>query len=137
METVAIVYAVVLAIQSVFLVWFGTMVFTQKSIIKSFKAQSGGVRDLQELQLNLIKPETINNIVQLKVEEEQQNMKREANILDEEHTELLTILTLIFGLYPNESDIQYLRKTFKDNLKIIIDRAVPMANARIDEIRKK
>ena len=91
METVAIVYAVVLAIQSVFLVWFGTMVFTQKSIIKSFKAQSGGVRDLQELQLNLIKPETINNIVQLKVEEEQQNMKREANIVDEEHTELLTI----------------------------------------------
>ena len=81
METVAIIYGIVLAIQSVFLFWFGTMIKTQSSVVDSFKAQSDGLKNTQEMWLNQIKPETFQNAVNFQVREDKLKLESKINEL--------------------------------------------------------
>ena len=66
MKIVVIIYGAVLVIQNIFLFWFGKLVYTQKSVVDSFKAQSGGVKDLQDMLLRQYKPETFENFANAK-----------------------------------------------------------------------
>ena len=69
MKIVVMIYGAVLVIQSIFLFWFGKLVYTQKSVVDSFKAQSGGVKDLQDMLLRQYKPETFENFAKAKERE--------------------------------------------------------------------
>jgi hypothetical protein len=69
METVEIVYGILIIVQGFFLVWFGTLIKAQKSVIDSFKTQSGGVKDLQDMLLRQYKPETFENFAKAKERE--------------------------------------------------------------------
>ncbi len=69
METIEIIYGILLLVQGFFLFWFGTMIKTQKSVVDSFKAQGEHLKNFQEMQLNLIKPETFQDIITYKEKE--------------------------------------------------------------------
>ncbi len=89
MEKIEILYGVI-AILSFLLLWFGKMLFAQKSIVDSFKAQSGGVKDLQDMLLTQIKPENINNIVDRRVEVIEIEYKRKIDEIQSSRKEAAT-----------------------------------------------
>ncbi len=81
MDIVEIVYGVLILIQGFFLLWFGTMIKAQKSVVDSFKAQSDGLKNTQEMWLNQIKPETFQNAVNFQVREDKLKLESKINEL--------------------------------------------------------
>ncbi len=126
METVAIVYGVLILFQRFFLLWFGTMIKAQKSVVDTFKSQSGGVKELQDMLLTQIKPETISNVVRLKVEEERQKTKQDIDINRKEHDDLLLAVGIIFAVYPTDHILEYIKEHFSENLRNFLDEITPI-----------
>ena len=97
METVEIVYGALIIIQAFFLLWFGTLIKAQKTVVDSFKAKSDSLKSTHEMWLNQIKDETFQNAVnyavrgkELKYQDEIKNLKQS----DKQAQELLTELLL-------------------------------------------
>jgi hypothetical protein len=82
MGTIEILYGVI-AILSFLLFWFGKMLYAQKSVVDSFKAQSDSVKNSQDMWLNQIKPETFQNAVDYAVRSKEQEYQEEIKKLKE------------------------------------------------------
>jgi len=68
MGTIEILYGVI-AIQSFLLLWFGKMLYAQKSNVDTSKATSEGVKNFQDMLLTQYKPETFENFAKAKERE--------------------------------------------------------------------
>ena len=76
MYVITFIYGILILIQGFFLGWLWRLFIKQKdliedqsAIIHSYKGQSGCLKEIQEVISNLIKPDFIQNTVQLHVSE--------------------------------------------------------------------
>ena len=91
--------------------------------------------------MNLIKPETIANVVRLKVEEERQKTLTGTDLpssdRQQEHYELVAAMGMVFAAYPSDHILEYIREHLSENLLAFYEEVVPLMSEAYLKSKKK